>query len=107
MRRVFGNACDFTRLQNTTLFTNPLFGLALEHVNDFFAAGMDVEAMRAAGRKGRAYQKDLFGADNFGIGHPFHVAPWEVVVLDVGGGDKVSRHALTEGWSTFQFVAEY
>src|ERR1041385_1514552 len=46
VRGVFRDVCHFARMQNAFFFFNPLFFRAFENVNDFFAAGMNMEAMR-------------------------------------------------------------
>ena len=53
---------------------------------------MGVEFVGAAGFEGGADEEDVFGADDFGVGHPFDMAPGHVAVLEVFGGDEVGRH---------------
>jgi hypothetical protein len=69
-----------------------LFGGAFEDVDDFFATRMGMEPVRLAGFERGAYEKDIACPDDFRIGHPFHVAPRQIRVLNVLGSNKMRRH---------------
>ena len=92
MRCVPGDVRHFTGVKGAFLTVDPLVGDAFEYVDDFFAAGMGVEFVGLAGLKGGADEEDIFGADDFGIGHPLDMAPGHVAVLEVFGGDEVGGH---------------
>jgi hypothetical protein len=59
---------------------------------------MGVELVGAAGLEGGADEEDVFGTDDFRIGHPFDVAPGHVAVLEVFGGDEVAWHGASLQW---------
>jgi hypothetical protein len=92
VRSVFGDMGHFAGFEEALFAFDPLFGFARDDVDDFFAGGVGVELVGAVRREGGADQDEFFGADDFRVGHRFNVAPREVGVLDVFGGDEVGRH---------------
>ena len=95
---VFGDVGHFAGVEGAFLAIDPLVGDAFEDVDDFFAAGMGVEFVSPARFEGGADEEDVFGADDFRIGHPFDMAPGHIAVLEVFGGDEVGWHGASLQW---------
>lgn len=70
VNRAGGNVGDFARLQNAELISYPLFGATLDHVDDFFAVGMDVKRMAVHRLHVGADQEQFLGGDQIGTAQP-------------------------------------
>jgi len=57
-----------------------------------------MEFVGPARLEGGADEEDVSGADDFGIGHPFDMAPGHVAMLEVFGGDEVAWHGASLQW---------
>lgn len=89
---VFGDVSHFAGIEEAFFALDPLFGLAGNDVDNFFAGGVGVEFVGGMRREGGADEDEFPGADDFRIGHGFNVAPGEVGVLEVFGGNEVCWH---------------
>jgi hypothetical protein len=68
-------------------FTDVLGHFAFEHVEDFLVDWVEVVIMSFSWGKSGADQEQVFSFDHARFDEPFDVAPFEVDVFGIGGGD--------------------
>ncbi len=88
-----GDVGHFAGGEDAFFFADPLFGAAVEDVDDFLAMGVVVEGVAVAGGHVGADEEEFFGVDEIRAAEPFVVGPGidfagGVVDLDeaIGGG---------------------
>jgi hypothetical protein len=82
-----GDECHFAWAEEAFFCADPLFGLAFDDEDDFFAAWVEVEEMGFACGEGGAAEVEFFGAGVAGGDEFLDVAPREVDVFGIDGGE--------------------
>ena len=84
---------------NAVFFTDVLGHFAFEHVEDFLVDGVEVVIVGFSWGKSGADEEQVFGFDHTCFDEPFDVAPVEVDVFGIGGGDiTIHEESENEGW---------
>ena len=94
-----GDVGQFADFDDAVFFTDVLGHFAFEHVEDFLVDWVEVVIMRFAWGKSGADEEQVFSFDHASFDEPFDVAPFEVDVFGIGGGD-ITIHEESEngGW---------
>jgi len=79
------------RSEEAFLAIHPLFGSALDHIDDFFHRGMPMELMGLSVRHGDADEQEFLRLGQAGPAEPFMGTPRELFDLDVIGLDETEH----------------